>query len=152
MKSGRILAFVALAMTALPLGAQDLSDPFAAIRAREIGPAGMSGRVADVEVVLSDPNIIYVGSATGGLVKSDDGGIVWDPIFDAQDVLGIGAIGVFQPTPDVVWVGTGEGNPRNSAGVGRGFFKSIDGGLSWRAIAGHRYGAARGSPVGGGHR
>ena len=58
MKSGRNFAFVALAMTALPLGAQDSSDPLAAMSAREIGPAGMSGRVADVEVVLSDPNII----------------------------------------------------------------------------------------------
>jgi photosystem II stability/assembly factor-like uncharacterized protein len=134
MKSARILAFVALAMTALPLGAQDSSDSFAAMRAREIGPAGMSGRVADVEVVLSDPNIIYVGSSTGGLFKSDDGGIAWDPIFDEQDALGIGAIAVFQPNPDVVWVGTGEGNPRNSAGVGRGLFKSIDGSHTWRSM------------------
>ena len=115
MKPGRIIAFVTLAMTALPLGAQDSSDPFAAMRAREIGPAGMSGRVADVEVVLSDPNIIYVGSSTGGLFKSDDGGIAWNPVFDEQDVLGIGAIALFQPNPDIVWVGTGEGNPRNSA-------------------------------------
>ena len=112
MKSGRIVGFAALAVTALPLGAQalpagaqDSSDPFAAMSAREIGPAGMSGRVADVEVVLSDPNIIYVGSSTGGLFKSDDGGIDWDPVFDEQDVLGIGAIAVFQPNPDVVWVG-----------------------------------------------
>ena len=81
MKSGRNFALVALAMTALPLGAQDSFDPFAAMSAREIGPAGMSGRVADVEVVLSDPNIIYVGSSTGGLFKSDDGGIEWDPVF-----------------------------------------------------------------------
>ena len=134
MKSTRMLAFVALALTALPVGAQDSSDSFTAMRAREIGPAGMSGRVADVEVVLSDPNIIYVGSSTGGLFKSDDGGIAWDPIFDDQDVLGIGAIAVFQPNPDVVWVGTGEGNPRNSAGVGRGLFKSIDGGHTWRSM------------------
>jgi len=104
------------------------------MRAREIGPAGMSGRVADVEVVLSDPNVIYVGSSTGGVFRSNDGGIEWDPIFDEQDVLGIGAIAVFQPNPDVVWIGTGEGNPRNSAGVGRGLFKSIDGGVSWRSM------------------
>ena len=134
MKFARILAFLTLAMTAPPLGAQDSPDSFAAMRAREIGPAGMSGRVTDVEVVLSDPNIIYVGSSTGGLFKSDDGGIAWDPIFDEQDALGIGAISVFQPNPDVVWVGTGEGNPRNSAGVGRGLFKSIDGGHTWRSM------------------
>ena len=134
MKSGHIVALLALAATTHPLSAQDSSDPFAAMRAREIGPAGMSGRVADVEVVLSDPNVIYVGSSTGGVFRSNDGGIEWDPIFDEQDVLGIGAIAVFQPNPDVVWIGTGEGNPRNSAGVGRGLFKSIDGGVSWRSM------------------
>ena len=142
MKYGRISAMIVLALTAVPssadwgarLAAQDPSDLFASMRAREIGPAGMSGRISDVEVVLSDRNIIYVGSATGGLFKSDDGGISWNPIFDDQNVLGIGAVAVFQPNPDIVWVGTGEGNPRNSAGVGRGLFKSIDGGRTWRSM------------------
>ncbi|MDH3224532.1 MAG: hypothetical protein OEO23_12515, partial [Gemmatimonadota bacterium] len=109
-------------------------DPFAAMRARSIGPAGMSGRVSDVEVVLSDRSIVYVGGSTGGLFKSDDGGLEWDPVFDDQPALGIGAVSVFQANPDVVWVGTGEGNPRNSAGVGRGLFKSIDGGSTWRRV------------------
>ncbi len=123
---------VAVAGGAGPLAAQwDLSH-LDAIQARNIGPAGMSGRVADVEVVLSDPTVIYVGSATGGVFKSVDGGITWDPVFDDQPVLGVGSIAVFQPNPDVVWVGTGEGNPRNSAGVGNGIFKSMDGGATWR--------------------
>ncbi|MGB0543913.1 MAG: WD40/YVTN/BNR-like repeat-containing protein [Longimicrobiales bacterium] len=104
---------------------------FEAMQARAIGPAGMSGRVSDVEVVLSDRSVIYVGAATGGVFRSDDGGITWDPIFDDQPAIGIGHIAVFQPNPDIVWVGTGEGNPRNSAGVGGGLFKSIDGGESW---------------------
>jgi photosystem II stability/assembly factor-like uncharacterized protein len=121
-------------VTAAPAAAQDHEDPFAALTAREIGPAGMSGRVSDVEVVLADRNIIYVGGATGGVFKSVDGGLTWDPIFDDQPALGVGHIAVFQPNPDIVWVGTGEGNPRNSAGVGRGLFKSIDGGETWRHI------------------
>lgn len=104
------------------------------MRARSIGPAGMSGRVAAVDVVLADRNVVYVGGATGGLFKSDDGGLSWTPVFDDEPALGIGAISVHQANPDVVWVGTGEGNPRNSAGVGRGVFKSIDGGRSWRAM------------------
>ena len=105
-----------------------------ALEVRAIGPAGMSGRVSDVEVVLSDRSIIYVGSATGGVFKSVDGGLTWDPIFDEQNTLSIGSVAVFQPNPDIVWVGTGEGNPRNSAGVGRGLFKSIDGGRSWTHV------------------
>jgi photosystem II stability/assembly factor-like uncharacterized protein len=109
-------------------------DLFSSMRARSIGPAGMSGRVSDVEVVLSDRSVVYVGAATGGLFKSDDGGVSWQPVFDDQPALGIGAVTVFQPNPDIVWAGTGEGNPRNSAGVGRGLFKSIDGGLTWSYV------------------
>jgi photosystem II stability/assembly factor-like uncharacterized protein len=133
MRTGRSLVFFSMFALATPLWGQS-TDPFASMQAREIGPAGMSGRVADVEVVLSDPNIIYVGGSTGGLFKSVDGGTTWNPIFDDQDVLGIGSIAVFQPNPDIVWAGTGEGNPRNSAGVGRGLFKSIDGGRTWRSM------------------
>jgi photosystem II stability/assembly factor-like uncharacterized protein len=105
-----------------------------AIEARNIGPAGMSGRVSDVEVVLSDPSVIFVGSATGGVFRSRDGGVTWDPVFDDQPVLGIGSVAVFQPDPDLVWAGTGEGNPRNSAGVGDGIFRSRDGGESWERV------------------
>ncbi len=105
--------------------------PFSEMAARSIGPAGMSGRVSDVEVVLSDRTIVYVGAATGGVFKSVDGGLTWDPVLDGESALGVGSVAVFQPNPDIVWVGTGEGNPRNSAGVGRGLFKSIDGGHSW---------------------
>lgn len=120
---------------ATPIVAQEWdADHFAAIEARNIGPAGMSGRVSDVDVVLSDPSIIFVGSATGGVFRSRDGGVTWDPVFDDQPVLGIGSVAVFQPDPDLVWVGTGEGNPRNSAGVGNGIFRSRDGGDSWERV------------------
>ena len=129
-----VLLLVAGLTLAGPVRAQEHGDAFAALRAREIGPAGMSGRVSDVEVVLSDRSVIYVGAATGGVFRSHDGGITWDPIFDDQPALGVGSIAVFQPNPDIVWVGTGEGNPRNSAGVGRGLFKSIDGGETWRRV------------------
>ena len=105
-----------------------------AIEARNIGPAGMSGRVSDVDVVLSDPSIIFVGSATGGVFRSVDGGVTWEAVFDEQPVLGIGSVAVFQSDPDLVWVGTGEGNPRNSAGVGDGIFRSRDGGDSWERV------------------
>ena len=131
---GTVLAAWALFLGASPLAAQYTTEHFAQIRGRSIGPAGMSGRVADVDVVTSDLNIIYVGSATGGVWRSVDGGIEWVPIFDDQPVLGIGAVAVSQATPDVVWVGTGEGNPRNSAGVGNGVFRSLDGGDTWTNV------------------
>jgi photosystem II stability/assembly factor-like uncharacterized protein len=136
MKTFRVLLVVLSAWTTLPgtAPAQQVRDPFASMRAREIGPAGMSGRVSDVEVALRDRSVMYVGAATGGVFKSADGGITWKPVFDGQPALSIGAVAVFQPNPDIVWVGTGEGNPRNSAGVGRGLFKSMDGGRTWRSM------------------
>jgi photosystem II stability/assembly factor-like uncharacterized protein len=112
------------------------TDPetLSALRARSIGPAGMSGRIAAIDAVEDDPNIIFVGAATGGLWKSVNGGQTWDPTFDQERVLGIGAVAVFQANPEIVWVGTGEGNPRNSAGVGAGIYKSLDGGLTWELL------------------
>ncbi len=108
-------------------------DPalFGGMKARSIGPAGMSGRIGAIEAVVSDPNIIYIGAATGGVWKSTNGGITWKPIFDDQPTSSIGAVAVFQANPSIVWVGTGEGNPRNSVGVGNGIYKSLDAGDSW---------------------
>ncbi|MFO0982948.1 MAG: hypothetical protein U1E76_14660 [Planctomycetota bacterium] len=118
----------------LSLAADVDPDLLAAMRARAIGPAGMSGRVAAIAAVESDPNIIYVGAATGGLWKSVDGGMSWQPRFDEQSVASIGAIAIDPRSADVVWVGTGEGNPRNSASVGNGMYKSLDGGRTWKQL------------------
>lgn len=127
-------AIVSLGMAAPSAAAQQQIVGLDAIGVRNIGPAGMSGRVSAVDVVLSDPTIIYVGSATGGVFRSRDGGVSWHPIFDDQPALGIGAVAVFQPDPSIVWVGGGEGNPRNSAGVGDGIFRSRDAGDSWERV------------------
>lgn len=101
------------------------------IKARSIGPAGMSGRVTAIDVVQKNPSIIYVGTASGGLWKTTSGGVDWKPIFDTLKVASIGAIAIDQNVPDIIWVGTGEGNPRNSQTSGNGVYKSLDGGKSW---------------------
>ena len=98
---------------------------------RNIGPAGMSGRVTAIDVVNDNPEVMYVGTASGGLWKSTSGGTDWKPMFDSMSVLAIGAIAIDQRTPDVVWVGTGEGNPRNSQSSGNGIYKSLDAGKTW---------------------
>ena len=102
------------------------------MKARSIGPAGMSGRVTAIDVVLSAPDVMYVGTASGGLWKSESGGIDWSPIFDDQKVASIGDVVIDQSNPDVIWVGTGEGNPRNSQTSGYGVYKSLDGGTNWK--------------------
>lgn len=107
---------------------------FKAMNFRNIGPAGMSGRITTIDVDLSDKDRIFAGSASGGVWLSENGGINWDPIFDDQDVLSIGAIALDQSNPSTIWVGTGEGNPRNSLNTGAGIYKSIDGGQTWNLM------------------
>ncbi len=109
-------------------------DYFKGLKTRAIGPAGMSGRVTSVDVVTNNPDIIYVGTASGGLWKSESGGVDWKPIFDKQGVASIGAIAIQQGNPDVIWVGTGEGNPRNSLTGGYGLYKSLDAGKTWQLV------------------
>ncbi len=125
------MATLLIAGLAAPLHAQIDPELLAGMDARSIGPAGMSGRIGVVKAVESNPNIIYVGAATGGLWKSENGGLNFEPIFDDQPVAAIGAIAIYQASPDIVWVGTGEGNTRNSVSVGNGVYKSMDGGRTW---------------------
>ncbi|HKV11481.1 MAG TPA: hypothetical protein VJ725_25275 [Thermoanaerobaculia bacterium] len=123
--------FLALLLVASASWAAVDPDLLAGMKARSIGPAGMSGRVAAIAAVESNPDLVYVGAASGGVWKSVNGGLTWAPVFDDQPVASIGAVAVFQPNPDVVWVGTGEGNPRNSVSVGNGIYRSLDGGRTW---------------------
>src|SRR5262249_23200700 len=102
------------------------------LAARSIGPANMGGRVTDVEAVENNPEVIYVGAATGGVWKSSDAGKSWAPIFDQQTTLSVGDIAVCQAKPDIVWVGTGEANARNSVSWGDGIYKSTDAGKTWQ--------------------
>ena len=122
-----------LALILLASSARAAIDPglLAGMSARSIGPAGMSGRVPAVAAVESNPNIVYIGAAAGGVWKSTNGGLTWTPVFDDQPVSSIGAVAVAPSNPDVVWVGTGEGNPRNSASVGDGVYRSLDAGKTW---------------------
>ncbi len=109
-----------------------VDEIFQGMTARSIGPAGTSGRVASIAVSPIDDRVIYVGAATGGLWRSQDGGYVWSPIMDDIAVNSIGALAVSPAAPHIVWVGTGEANARNSMGVGRGVWKSMDGGETWK--------------------
>jgi photosystem II stability/assembly factor-like uncharacterized protein len=101
---------------------------------RNVGPANMSGRITAIDVVTNNPKIMYVGAASGGVWKSENGGSAWKPIFDQQPTQNIGALAIQQSNPNVIWVGTGEGNPRNSMNLGMGIFKSIDGGETWQQV------------------
>ena len=135
MKSISTLCFSCLVLLGTLVSAQEFSmDMVQDLKPRNIGPGGMSGRITAIDVVHQQPDRMFVGTASGGVWKSTSGGIQWEPIFDTEVTASVGAIAIQQSNPSVIWVGTGEGNPRNSLNGGFGIYKSIDGGKSWTSM------------------
>ena len=98
---------------------------------RSIGPAVMMGRVDDITGTAKDPMLLYVGFATGGVWKSTDGGLYWKSLFDNNPNESIGSIAIAPSDPNVVYVGTGEPNNRQSSSIGDGMWGTTDGGKTW---------------------
>ncbi len=101
---------------------------------RAIGPALTSGRIGDLAILPDHPTTWYVGVSSGGVWKTVNAGVTWNPIFDSYDSYSIGAVTVDPNDPLVVWVGTGENNSQRSVGYGDGLYKSIDGGRSFDLV------------------
>ena len=104
------------------------------LRWRSVGPANNAGRVSVVAGVPGNRDVYYVAGANGGIIKTINGGITFKPIFDRQPVGSIGAIAVAPSDPNIIYVGTGEENPRNNASIGNGMYKSVDAGEHWTHI------------------
>src|SRR5438874_9256311 len=116
-------------------GAPQLTDVlFKNLKARSIGPAVMGGRVSDIAIDPRNPFVLYIGLGHGGVFKSNDSGVTFDPIFDKQPVLSIGAIAIAPSDSDVIWVGSGEANDRNSSDWGNGVYRTTDGGEHWTNV------------------
>ncbi len=120
----------------LPTQAPASTHPLARdLRWRNIGPANMMGRIAAIEALSTDYRHLLVASASVGVFKSTNAGITWDPIFDNSAGAGsIGSVAMFEPDPDIIWVGTGEAANRNSSGWGNGVFRTTDGGSTWQRV------------------
>lgn len=131
-------SFLFLALLAAPLRPQ--SGPaidahtFERLEWRNIGPANMGGRTTDVEGVPGNPSLVYAATASGGLWKTTNGGITWNPIFERENTISIGDIALDPHNPEVIWAGTGESNVRNSVSFGDGVYKSLDGGKTWQHL------------------
>ncbi|MBV8372375.1 MAG: hypothetical protein JOY69_03875, partial [Candidatus Eremiobacteraeota bacterium] len=110
------------------------STGFGNLTWRSIGPAVSGGRVAAVAGTPQDDQLYYIGTAGGGVWKSSNGGATWDPVFDKEPAPAIGAVAIDPLHKNVVYVGTGESNPRNDVSYGDGLFKSIDGGKTWSNV------------------
>jgi photosystem II stability/assembly factor-like uncharacterized protein len=114
--------------------AQPARGPFDSLYFRPIGPASMSGRIADIAVYEANPNIFYVGTAHGGVWKTVNNGTTFEAQFQDQGLMSIGAVAVSQSNPDLVYVGTGESNNRQSTSWGDGVYKSTNGGKTYTNI------------------
>src|SRR5829696_1250870 len=99
---------------------------------RCIGPATMGGRITSIAVHEADPCCYWVATASGGLLKTTNNGVTFEHQFDREATVSIGAVAVAPSDKNVVWVGTGEANPRNSVSFGDGVYKSTDGGKTWK--------------------
>ncbi len=112
--------------SAIPVAAE-----FEKLHFRSIGPATMSGRISDLAIFEANPAIWYVGTAHGGVWKTTSNGGTFTPLFQDQGLMAIGDVAVSQKNADVVWVGTGESNNRQSTSWGSGLYKSTDGGKTF---------------------
>lgn len=131
MKGGRVLLFAVTAW-ATPLIAQPLPEPVVPLHFRMIGPH-RGGRATAVTGIAARPHEFYMGTTGGGVWKTDDAGAHWTNITDGfLDVGNIGAIDVADSDPDVIWVGTGSASIRGNSSVGRGVWRSTDGGRTWQ--------------------
>lgn len=127
-----IQAAALLLASAMLLGAAP--SPFAGLQFRNVGPQISGGRLGAVAGTDADPSLYYAGAADGGVWKSENAGQSWQPVFDSQDVQSIGAIAIDPSNKNVVWVGTGEGAPRNDVTPGDGVYRSADGGKTWHHV------------------
>lgn len=135
MKNSKLIYLIVAVLLRVTAEAQPIPMPaLKQMKARSVGPAVMGGRITAIDAVVSNPDIVYVGAASGGVWKTENAGGTWIPVFDEQSTINIGSIAIQQSNPNIVWVGTGEGNPRNSVNMGGGIFKSIDGGLTWKSM------------------
>jgi photosystem II stability/assembly factor-like uncharacterized protein len=111
------------------------SETISGLGARNIGSAAMSGRIAALDAVREGQRLtVYIGTASGGVWKSVNGGTTYKPVFDKQPVQSIGALTIDPKDPKTIWVGTGESWTRNSVSVGDGVYKSTDGGDNWTNV------------------
>ena len=109
-------------------------DVIAKMQWRNIGPANMGGRVTALAVVESDPTTYYIATASGGLLKTTNNGTTFSFVFEREATVSIGDVAVAPSDPNVVYVGTGEANPRNSVSWGDGVYRSTDAGKTWQNV------------------
>src|SRR5205823_9621378 len=132
------LIFTAVFVANAPARTQTQArSPFDALHFRDIGPAATGGRIHDLQIDPTNPAILYVGAATGGIWKTTNKGLTWKDVFGHQPENTFGALAIFPRDPRIVWAGTGENNNRQSSSWGGGVYRSVDGGDTWAYLGLH---------------
>ncbi len=135
-----VIGFLLLAVSNLLLAQEKkqsnlLSDStFAGLKMRSVGPAFMSGRIADIAIHPDDYSVWYVAVGSGGVWKTENAGVTWQPIFDGQSSYSIGCLTIDPNNPHVIWVGTGENVGGRHVGYGDGIYRSRDDGANWENL------------------
>jgi len=135
-----LLATVFVAAQPIAASADEETPPgfngetFAGLKMRGIGPAMMSGRIADIAIDQNDPSTWYVGVGSGGVWKTETGGTTWSTVFDAEDAYSIGCITIDPNNSNTIWVGSGENVSGRHVGFGSGVYPSRDGGTTWENL------------------
>src|ERR1044072_1381981 len=128
-----LVSLLAICFLILSAQAQETNkDILGALRYRNIGPVG--NRLTSVAGIPGQPNIYYTGAASGGIWKTIDGGVHWEPIFDSEPVSSIGALAIAPSDPNIFWAGTGQPCIRSHISVGEGVYKSTDAGKTWKLM------------------
>jgi photosystem II stability/assembly factor-like uncharacterized protein len=132
------LVFCAFAaLSPLPTSAQAPKSPFSELHFRDIGPGVTGGRIHDIAIDPTNPAILYVGTAGGGIWKSTNKGTTWKDIFGKEDDASFGALAIFAKDPQIVWAGSGEQNNRQSSSWGGDVYRSTNGGETWTHVGLH---------------
>src|SRR5689334_24885230 len=129
-----LVAALPLASAAAQIQQAAITDAVHRVHWRSVGPSNNAGRISVVVGVPGNRDVYYVAGANGGIIKTTNGGVTFRPIFDKQNIASIGAIAVAPSDPNILYVGTGEENPRNNASIGDGMYKSVDAGEHWTKI------------------
>ena len=133
-----LFGMISVALIVPPVSAQitheELLTATQVLQWREIGPTIMSGRISDIAVVEANPSIFYLGTATGGIWKTENAGTTFEPLFQGEETSSIGDVTVSQSNPNIVWAGTGEPQNRQSSPWGNGVYRSTDAGASWANV------------------
>ena len=138
-KLSSLLFVILFAVGTMSLSAQDNSKTvseanYNGLEFRNIGPALFSGRIADIDIHPNDDDIWYVAVGSGGVWKTTNDGVTWEPIFDSQSSFSIGSVTIDPNNPNTVWVGTGENVGGRHVGYGDGIYKSTDAGKTWKKM------------------